>query len=288
MNYYESLLRTVEFIEENLRNNIDLEQIASTSGFSKYHFLRIFKSISGVTVFDYIRKRRLTLAANDLIHTNDTIVNIAFNCGYESQESFTRAFKDMYNATPNVYRINKMEYSNLNKLVLSEIIKPMEGEVMMKPEIIEKKGCYIVGMQYEGKNQNGEVSKLWNEFLPRLKEITNRVNDTIGYGYETYNKKMFETGEFTYVAGVEVENLDHIPSEMVGYEIPSNTYAVFTMEAIIENLPKTIGKIYSEYLPQNNLKPIDNYDFEYYTEEFEPNQKDAKLYFYVPIMTTKK
>lgn len=100
--HFESVLKGINFIEDNLKEEINISDIASKTGFSKFHFIRIFKSISKDTIFEYIRKRRLTDAAIDLIETDMSIIDIAFKYAYNSQEAFTRAFENYYSVTPKI------------------------------------------------------------------------------------------------------------------------------------------------------------------------------------------
>lgn len=153
----------------------------------------------------------------------------------------------------------------------------------MKPEIIEKDEFMIIGIKYEGKNENGEISNLWFDFLRKSATIKNTINKSVCYGLELYSHDFKETGVFTYIAGVEVSDDSVIPEDMVSYRVKKNKYAVFTLNGVVEDLPSTIPTIYSKYLPEYGLKPNDMYDFEYYTEEFNADKKNSKLYFYVPI-----
>jgi len=152
----------------------------------------------------------------------------------------------------------------------------------MMPEIIEKEGFTLGGVKYEGKNENNEIITLWDDFIMRLKEIKNRTGSS-RYGYDTWTEKINETGEFIYVAGVEVEDDSGVPEGMVSIKIPSNRYAVFTIDSVLEDVHNTVGQIFSKWLPEAGLKVADNYDFEYYNENFKPDDHNSKIYFYVPI-----
>ena len=153
----------------------------------------------------------------------------------------------------------------------------------MKPKIVEKNGFILLGMRYDGKNENDEISMLWHSFLERLNEIKNRVDSNESYGYDTWTEKINETGEFTYIAGVEVKDASTIPEGMTCIKIPDNKYAVFTMASTIEDVGKTVSEIYRKWLPESGLELCDSYDFEYYNEDFKHNDENSKLYFYVPI-----
>lgn len=102
------ILKVIDFIEEHLTtDDLDLEEIADIASYSKYHVHRMFSNIVGCTLHQYIQKRRLTEAAWQLVYTDKSIIDIAFIAGYETQQSFTLAFKRLYNESPQVYRKRK-------------------------------------------------------------------------------------------------------------------------------------------------------------------------------------
>lgn len=122
--------KIIFYVEENLHEPLTLESIASQSYFSKYHFHRIFQSSIGMTVTEYIRLRRLANASSDLLYTNEHILDIALYYRFESQESFTRAFKEIYKLPPGKYR-----------KVMSDVLKSKE-ETNMELKV---KGWFLSG-----------------------------------------------------------------------------------------------------------------------------------------------
>ena len=107
LDYKEHMARAVEYIEKNLTTEIDLSACANACGYSKYHFLRVFKEVSGMTPADYIRKRRLSEIAKRILKSDDYISEIAFAYGFNSKENFTRAFKDEFRILPTEYRLSQ-------------------------------------------------------------------------------------------------------------------------------------------------------------------------------------
>ncbi|KAJ49163.1 AraC family transcriptional regulator [Clostridium tetanomorphum] len=107
MNYDVCIKKSIEYIEHNLNNKIELKDIADNVFLSKYHFHRVFHAVVGEPVAEYIRKRRLMAAANELLNTNSKIVDIAFKYQFSSQEVFTKAFKRLYGIPPREFRINR-------------------------------------------------------------------------------------------------------------------------------------------------------------------------------------
>lgn len=286
-------------------NDMNLTEIIQCTGFSKYHFIRIFKAISGYTIQDYIRKRRMTEATKLLSNSDIRILDIAIIYGYSSQEAFTRAFKEVYDVTPHYYRANHLCYNNLNQLVISEeLLDGKVDEEYIEPRIVEKDSFYLVGLEYQGQNRNGEVPKLWNELDWYIEDINCMINRNSCYGLERYDEYTGADWSFKYLAGVEVIQYDEkilvnrqtsqqyhkkeeiksklLKNRMV-IKIEKSKYAVFPIKAVIENVPNTIAKIYSVYLPKTGLKIKRDYDFEFYDNSFRPNQFDSYFYLYIPI-----
>ena len=106
MNYDACIKKSIEYIELNLMQKIELKDIADNVFLSKYHFHRVFHSVVGEPVAEYIRRRRLMESANELLNTDDKIVDIAFKYQFSSQEVFSKAFKRLYGTSPREFRRN--------------------------------------------------------------------------------------------------------------------------------------------------------------------------------------
>ena len=108
--YVESIETVIDYIETHLDGKIDMEQVAEAVHYSKYHLHRMFTSTVGMTIHDYVQRRQLTEAAKLLVFSDRPIIEVAFICGYESQQSFSSAFKSMYKISPAEYRDNREFY----------------------------------------------------------------------------------------------------------------------------------------------------------------------------------
>ena len=109
MNYLEQLEKAILFIEANLCEDIRTEDVAGIAGYSYYHFHRVFEAVTGETIGNYIRSRRLARAAYDLMYSDVKIIDIAVRYQFESQEAFNRAFKKLYKISPGTYRNNRID-----------------------------------------------------------------------------------------------------------------------------------------------------------------------------------
>ncbi len=104
-----TILDITDWVNDNICESLNVAIVAQRSGYTNWHFQRIFKNAHGVSLGSYIRMRRLMLSARDLHMTNDTILDIAIRYGFSSQQAFTRSFKSIFKITPNAYRVAIIE-----------------------------------------------------------------------------------------------------------------------------------------------------------------------------------
>ncbi|ELK48024.1 AraC family transcriptional regulator [Halobacillus sp. BAB-2008] len=119
--------KSIAFMEERLKEGVSMEEVAAYAGYSPYHFHRKFLKEVGVSISEYMRKRRLTEASRCLLHTNAPIIDIAFSCHFESQEAFTRAFKQLYGLPPGRFRKLFATYFEQKGEDAVEMISPING-----------------------------------------------------------------------------------------------------------------------------------------------------------------
>lgn len=99
-----TILKVIEYVEDHLDGKLNLDEVAEEIGYSKFHLNRLFAESVGCTLYKYIQTRRLTQAAQKLVHSRKTIIEIAYEANYDSQQSFTLAFRQLYSITPQKYR----------------------------------------------------------------------------------------------------------------------------------------------------------------------------------------
>lgn len=113
------ILKVTDYIEDHLDSTLSLDEIAGQAGYSKFHLNRLFSERVGYTLYKYIQMRRLTVAAEKLVNTNKPIIEIAYESNYDSQQSFTLAFRQLYLCTPQRYRIIGIHTPKLNRFTIS-------------------------------------------------------------------------------------------------------------------------------------------------------------------------
>ena len=100
----EVVKKVIDYIERNIEKEINLDKISKNIGYSKFHLNRVFTEQTGITIYKYLQNRRLTIAAEKLVGTDEPITQIAYEAGYDTQQSFSFAFKQIYLYPPKIYR----------------------------------------------------------------------------------------------------------------------------------------------------------------------------------------
>lgn len=257
MNWITGIQRALDYIEEHLDEEIDYEKVAKEAYSSVFHFQRMFGMLCGYSLGDYIRMRRLTLASGELINTDKKVIDIALKYGYDSPESFTRAFCRFHGATPTEVRHggNIKSFSRLSvKLILSG------GSIMNYR--IEKKGAFKVICKRkrvnkpESETATADIKNFWSECA--ADGTTKRV-----CGYFPDNPAFkgllgicfsgdMENSAFPYGIGVEYDGRTIEDDDLEVVEIPAHTFAVFPCRGRMPDaFVETYKKICTEFFPQS-------------------------------------
>ncbi|MCB9027101.1 MAG: effector binding domain-containing protein [Bdellovibrionaceae bacterium] len=282
MSYVGRVQKAVDFIEDNLRNPLDLLDVAKEAAFSPYHFHRIFSLTVGETIKDYIRKRRLTEAALELRDTERRILDIAIDYQFESQESFGRAFKKMFEETPGKYRSlqNHPKMFEKRKLTEEAIMHRAQG-IEVNSNIVTKKNFWVVGLEYKGPQKfQGD---LWDKFIPRMKEVKNRIDGETSFGVCYATKEMTKKDELSYMAALPVSIVEDVPEGMTAREVIGGEYVVVIHKGSIEKIGDTIDFAYGTWLPRSGYDPDDRADLELYDARFKAEADDSEFDFLIPI-----
>lgn len=279
MNNFQKIKEAIEYIDNHLEEPISFELLADKFHFSPYYFHRIFSVIVGKTIAVYVRDRRLERACMQLSTTDRPILDICLDCGYDSAQSFSRAFKNTYGLPPSKYR--KQGFSPTVTTVDEMIIKftnRLKGGILLNPNIIKKNKLIIAGISGDG-NKTGEI---WQEFekLCMDIEIPNKLSSN-GYEIRIYS----ETDCIVHVGFAVLD--ENINTKLTTVTLPASQYASFDVYVskgyesennAMEEWLNTNGAGYSQrYL---DGKP---YVVEYYDERFYGNETGSIVEIWVPI-----
>lgn len=294
MDHIGRIQRAIEFIEENLKEDLSTETIAMEACFSMWHFQKVFSSVVGDSVKEYVRKRRLTSALIELGTSDRRIIDIAIDYQFDSQASFTRAFKAHFGYTPGDCRKEGIKsVLSLNKpRITITYLDHLYGGMTMQPKFVTIQEKKVIGMVTNfisvlslEKNNHIVIPQLWDRYIPRSSEIKNRKN-SINLGLCERICDPFQTNhpdECLYVAGTEVTDFNFVPEGMVKKTIPGGRYAVFTHKGKLDNLEHTLNYIFGSWLPKSSEELRDAPDLEIYDERFKLGSDISELDIYIPV-----
>ena len=249
----------MKHIEENLTNEIDFKMVARIAQCSEYHFKRMFSFLAGITLSEYIRRRRLSLAATDLQSRNIKIMDLALKYGYNSPDSFTRAFQHLHGITPSEARNNGQP---LKAYPLMTFQLSIRGGKEMNYRIEQKEEFNIVGIMkrvpiiFEGENL--EITAMWKsltmEKIEQLQQLSNVEPKGIIQASTNFSEgRMEEKGGLDQYIGVATTLKG--PENFSKLEVPALTWAVFESTGPFPStLQETWGRIYAEWLPSSTYQ----------------------------------
>ncbi|WP_235860746.1 AraC family transcriptional regulator [Peptoniphilus porci] len=270
----------IDYIEDKLTEEIDEREIMKITGYSYPMFSRIFSVISGYSLSEYIRLRKMTKAANELKNSDERVIDIAFKYGYNSQDSFTLAFKNFHMVTPGqVKRGAKYQYFPRIYFSIS-----VQGGNQMDIKIEKKKAFKVAGVKSDV-TKGSNFSKVWDELIekvPREKFDEFGSGQIYGVGYDYL---MDEEDSFIYLAGFDVK--DERKAKDLGLEIlniPEKEYAILSLKG---SMPECIHEgwkyIISYFFPKEGYRHDESPDFEVYGNG-NPTSEDYEMELWVPIV----
>lgn len=265
MNDYHRIQQAVEYIETHLQEDLNMERIAAQSCFSAYHFQRLFHAVSGFSVWEYIRKRRLAEAAALLKRSDRNILEIAVAYQYNSQEAFTRAFENCFAVTPAQYRKAERSLPKLAKINFGAAHPKINGALRLKrPHIITVPPAKITGFSYRANLENEqyyrEIPAFWFEFYRqgRQKRIPNRLapDTALGLAFDTVQRDALP-----YLIGAQVTHFAaELESGFENHPLPGGKYGEFTLNGPIRDIENAFRYIYGIWLPNSKYERGDGPD----------------------------
>ena len=283
----ERIQRVVDFMEAHLFEDLPLAAIADQGACSPWHFHRMFQSLTGETPAGYVWKRRLSEICRRLIETRQRLVDVALDCGFESQATFTRAFTRHVGVSPGRFRSrhpHSLPAYLYPRLDLETLVRRQRLIQFLEPRIVRRPAFHVVGMAGRFTPTSGRIPELWGRFAPRIYAVPRRRGqETFGVCLDAAPATVGEAC-FTYLAAVEVETLAEVPDGMLAVTIPANTYAVVTHTGHISRLPDTVRHVWGRWLPASRYRHVPAPDFELYDpERWDPGTGEGDVDLYVPV-----
>ncbi|WP_078394982.1 AraC family transcriptional regulator [Shouchella patagoniensis] len=279
------LQETIDYMEKNILEPISMDEIARQANVSPFHFQRLFSVLTNMSVGDYLRKRRLTLAAQELVNSNLKIIDIAFKYHYETPEAFTKAFRKQHGVTPRDVRKGIGKVNAYNRLTIQVNLKGVDP---MRYRVVERGEFHVIGTKRTFSIKNNQNTK----------EIPTMWSDSSKDG--TIAKlAQWNDGQIKGLLGVCIDNQVNTAQEEVEYWIatettgesseyeklilPASTWGVFEVHGPAPtSIPKVWRKIFSEWLPSNPYEHAETPELEVYLDE-DVFKEDAYAEIWIPL-----
>ncbi|MDE6209271.1 MAG: AraC family transcriptional regulator [Lachnospiraceae bacterium] len=285
MEWTEAISKAIQYIENHITEDISANDIAKEVYISSLYFQKGFSMLCGFTISEYIRNRRLSLAGNELATSDKKVIDIALKYGYDSPDSFTKAFTRFHGVTPSMVQKN---IGMLKTFAPLKIKLSMEGGYIMDYKIVKKEAFTVLGaaktFSYEG--AKSEIPEFW-------KEHYSSGNGKYVCGMFGINvDEQMEGDTFEYLIADMYNPVKDIPEGFITKTIPAFTWAVFPCKgAMPDTLQNVNTKIFSEWLP--SLKDYEfaaGYCIEMYDDpsEYQNGTQDENYYCEIWIPIKKK
>jgi AraC family transcriptional regulator len=295
VNVSERFNKAVEYIEDNLENDINYGKIAQIANFSEYHFRRMFSFLTGMPLGEYIRNRRMSKAASVLINTNDKIIDIATRFGYDSPDAFTKAFHVMYGLSPKQARKFGKTLKTFIPITFNINIS---GGKNMDYRIIEKEEFYIIGVSgsipliYSGPNDyTGDIwRKLKQADLLILVEYSKLEPKGIISAYANYEDITTEGTKLDLFVGIVSDKLlpERLMQRYDTLKVEASTWAVFPSCGEFPKVQQeTWARLRDTWLPSSDYEMTGGPEISWY-ESYDFGKPDFKSEIWIPVKKQNK
>ncbi len=289
--YRERMLRVLLHIQQNLDESLELGDLASVAAFSPWHFHRIFKGMVGESVNAHVRRLRLERAANRLKHTTDPVIGIALDSGYETHESFTRAFRKMFGESPSGYRANRIAEEVKEALSgvhydpegdLQNFTPLDEGAAFMKVEIRKLEPVRVAFLRHVGPYD--QCGHTWERLLEWAgsRGMVGAGTKMIGLCHD--DPEVTPAEKIRYDACISVDSHFNPEGEIGVQEVAGGEYAFTTHFGPYEQLGDTYTALAGRWVPRSGRTLRQGPCFEVYLNAPESTEpEDLLTDIYMPL-----
>lgn len=286
----EAIVSTIDYIEKNLYNKISLDDISQHTGISKYYLHRIFKSLTGESIIEYVQSRKLTASISELLNTNMRIIDIALDYGFDYEQSYIRAFKKTFGCTPLKVRSDQTSLSLVikEKINTNDILS-LGNSITYNPHFVFRQKFNLIGIKHKILSKSGDktANAYGRDFFYNYKDkINNTINPQVYFGYTDWSSNGF----IYYIPSVQVPDLTKIPEGMTGISIPAHKYVVFRFVGFFRpddingrHVGRLLVQLYSKWIFKSGYKFADTFRFEYIDTSMSKDNY-CELYVYQPIV----
>ncbi len=286
MNALKQFNDAMAYIEKNLMDTIDTNQMARIAGCSEYHFRRMFSFLAGMSLGEYIRRRRLSLAAMLLHSKKEKVIDVALSLGYETPEAFSKAFQAIHGVNPSQARKSNVELKSFPPMTFQLTIS---GGIEMDYRIVDKEPFQIVGfkkrvtLQFKGVNPQIDtlVEKLTPQAISELKSLCDLEPMGIINASANFSERTAEGSELDQYIGVATTK--PVPNDYDILQVEASTWAVFSAIGAFPNaLQETWAKIYGEWFPTSGYEFTAGPEI-LWNESPDTSKADYKSEIWIPV-----
>ena len=299
--YARRMHRVLEYIDQHLDQAMSVSELAEIAHFSSFHFHRLFTAWKGETIGEYLRRRRLEVAAMRMAAQPQlTILQTALSVGFNSPEAFSRAFKIRFGLSPTAWRAEQLEKREADSNISQILSKPDQEaageflytksienrtsmEIQMNVKLVERKEARVAYLRYTGPYGEG-ISRFWQqEVYPWM--ITNEMLGKPRYGVSHDDPDITAAEQCRYDACIEVADDVVITAPALITTIPGGRYAMLPFRGIVEEIGDAWAVLLRDWLPTSGLQLDARPSFEYYpvNASYDPETGVFECKIHIPV-----
>ncbi len=281
MDWIKIIENALRYIEENLSGELTVDRIAEKVNISPFYFQKGFSMLCGYSVGEYIRMRRLSVAGSELVTSDNKVIDLALKYGYDSPDSFTKAFTRFHGSTPTDVRRKGALLKSFAPLHIKIIL---DGGNTMEYRVEEKPAFRVMGVSkiFSYETANADIPQYWDEI-----HVQAAVKPVEGMYGICFDEEM-GGNRFRYMIADDLEEGEAGEKNLETYEVPRHTWAIFPCRGAMPlSLQEVNRRIFSEWLPAGNYEIAEGYNIEYYSDpaEFKDGTQDPDYYaeVWIPV-----
>jgi AraC family transcriptional regulator len=224
---YTLIKMLINYIEDNIEDKLTLELLSNEIGLSKFHFIRVFKNLTNITIMDYVRSRKLASSLKGLLTTDMRIIDIANQYNFEHEQTYIRAFRNEYGITPSKFRKNHTAVEIIDKINM-DVCTKFESGILFNAQFVVRPSFSVIGIKntlFNDGNVTAAANVGMDFFFNHRHKIKNAINPNTYIGLTRFVD--ISANYDYYMPSIQVSNLDNIPEGMTGDTVPSRKYATF-------------------------------------------------------------
>ncbi|MCI8932380.1 MAG: AraC family transcriptional regulator [Lachnospiraceae bacterium] len=281
MDWIKIIENALRYIEENLSGELTVDRIAEKVNISPFYFQKGFSMLCGYSVGEYIRMRRLSVAGSELVTSDNKVIDLALKYGYDSPDSFTKAFTRFHGSTPTDVRRKGALLKSFAPLHIKIIL---DGGNTMEYRVEEKPEFRVMGVSkiFSYETANADIPQYWDEI-----HVQAAVKPVEGMYGICFDEEM-GGNRFRYMIADDLEEGKAGEKNLETYEVPRHTWAIFPCRGAMPlSIQEVNQRIFSEWLPAGNYEIAEGYNIEYYSDsaEFKDGTQDPDYYaeVWIPV-----